>query len=522
MTPLAFESLLYGAYTLIAFGLIAWGLLSAIKNRHAIGLRNAGVFCLVAALLLPIFVATTLGNVPGYAFLLPLAPLLPLLALACAWMNATQLPELGGGGRTLVATTCIWNLVLFVAYTMRALLTLFQIELGPFSSTVLGALATCQHNVRGSAAGLDSAIWLYLPILVPPYRHGSLASLGSASLGSFAATFMAGLFFLALPSSVPAATQEATKLAPRSDIATSIAVAECDWSGLPEFPESFAIFGRTPRIEERIDRAKEIGIEAIELELNADTIGESERFERFAKIAGAAKRAGLARHVVITAPRIGVRMHALRYRELLERAHWAVAETIRPELLVLYSQPFGARSQACVGQLGADKWLELIEHSTKAIREGMPSQRVGIDLAPPSAVARELFAKLGERRLVDRIRFVIDGDRLDHSIPGRDLLEVASWLTKHPTRAAIGIVAHPPSPLRGGGYAMQSDFVRRVLSFAAEQPLVSSIGLGTLVDGRRRLNGYWNVRDLPRPSAALMHELLRSMKAPQTASPAGR
>lgn len=514
------QNFFFWAYTILAFSMAQYAATLALTNRQHLGGRQFLVIALTALLLLPAFGATALGSLPGWGPLLALSPLLPMLCLAAIWSNIKTLKQASAGLMLLLVPISIWNLLLVVLYTLRIVATLGGMDLGHSMSSLLTGFALVQSNVGSQDADLVP-LYLYMPLLVPPFVSASGLRLTINGVSGLLAAGFCTLFLAVLPRSFAlnlmlrkeSSNQEVSL---REDLALSMRLS-LDGKGIHRrLPEGLDALGNSSGLALRIQRAKDLGLSALELPVSADMIGDKKGIERLKQAAKEIRESGLSLIVSVREARAwrGVRrLHPKVYKKAMMDAHWILSEHLAPDLLVLYVRPFSARSRELLGDIDVARWKSMIKESLTVLRKAHPDLQVGVDLELPSKEAQALYQSLNSSSSsIDQIRFVIASDRARSTAVVRSLLSLGGWLASHPPQKSLALVLETPSPLSLGGALAQEASLRRVFSYGTRHALFSSLSFGKMFDSTEGLNGYYNSRARPRPAQRALVEMLQQMR----------
>ncbi len=514
------QNFFFWAYTILAFSMAQYAATLALTNRQHLGGRQFLAIAFTALLLLPAFAATALGSLPGWGPLLALSPLLPVLCIMAIWSNIKTLKQSSAGLMLLLVPISIWNLLLTVLYVLRVGVTLGGFDLGHSMSSLLTGFAMVQRNIGGQDAEL-LPLYLYMPLLVPPFVSASGLRLGINGVSGLLAAGFCTLFLAVLPRSFAlnlmlrkeSSNQE---VALREDLALSMRLS-LDGKGLRRrLPKGLDILGNSSELALRIQKAKGLGLSALELPISADTIGSPKDIERLKAVAKEIREAGLSLIVSVREARAwrGVhRLHPKAYQKAMMDAHWILSEHLAPDLLILYVRPFSERSKELLGNPDVARWKSMIEESLTVLRKAHPDLQVGMDLELPSDETQALYQALNSSSsAVDQIRFVIAGDRAHSTAVVRSLLSLGGWLASHPPQKDLSLVLEAPSPLGLGGALAQDASVRRVFSYGTRHALFRSLSLGKMFDSSQGLNGYYDSRARPRMAERSLVKMLEQMR----------
>lgn len=514
------EALLFTTYSVITALLAVSAGIVAARSIRAGSITTNFAIAGLSLLMLPAFAAASVAHFPGYGIFEAAWILLPALSLACALANARLLRDLGFGGRILVSTTVIWNTLLTVVFTLRALSEIFFIELGIVSALPLSAMSLAQ-GVVGSEAAAGLPVWIWLPVLLPPKSEGGFA-LAARATGGLVACLIVGVVTLAVPPAlelIGAAPEPESTTSPRGDIALSVRMRDSRWTERPRLPDALREFTRA-EFEQDLELAKQLGVGEIELAIGADLIDDDACLARMEEAVRAVRTASLRVAIRVALPPPGsVPMHPRRFGELMQNAHWIVAERLRPDTLILFDRPYDEQTRWVAGNLDPKLWIEIIDAAARQITAGNPRQRCAVVLSPSNHRTRELWIELAKGKLVPDVRFWIEGNRVDGERASRACITLAGWLAEHPATVSVGIAASPPTPLTFGGRSAMGRYYERVFALASGQRTVSTLNLGNLRDGPCGLNGIYTNLGRPRPVHDALRELLTRLTTARPASP---
>ncbi len=516
------QNLFFVAYTTLALVLCLVSAAISISSVKWIGRRHALLVIAIGVLTGPFFLAAAVGSLDGYGPLSLLSPFLPILCAAACYANWRNLPYQSFGTRLLTVCVCIWDLFLFGLYLLRALQTLGHFELGEVGSSLLTSLALAQTSVGGSGAEL-LPVFLYVPLLLPPFASEGKGTVLPCAVSGFLASFMTGLVLIYYPSaaSITTAMREPTEsrpLSPARNVRLSATVdAESDGKGFG-LATWLAATGSTPEFEGRVTRAKDLGLRRLRVTVSADALKAPERFARIERNCAKIRELGLSMTVVTRPSPLLTKTDGIgseAFARHMQEAHWTLAERIKPDLLVLFSQPYGEEIAGTLGRLPVAHWSRLIEDCAAAIHKGHPKLACGIELDASHDFGKELRGALTRKESgIQRILFVMDARLSSSRGLERGLLELEGSLSSGLATKGIAIVGRPPAGLGLGGEAAHVRFVERLIQFADAHKEISDLDLGPLFDSSRGLNGYFDSRDRAKPAMKRLLQLVLGLREP--------
>ena len=518
---ISIHSLFFTAYTLLAIFMAWYGVVLGISNRKQLGRRQ--LYCQIFAgiAVLPFFLATALGSLPGSGPLTWAGPMLPLLCLMLAYTSIKGLRGQSLGVTLLCLPIVSWNLLLAAVYSLRSAQTLLLTDLGHISSSALTALALMQRNIGHADAEL-LPIFLFLPLSLPPFLYSGRHPLFIAAIGGFLASLMISLLASTLPHAWSLNNNlrklpEQEAVAPRPDLRLSMRLTGDGIERPSMLPSYLDILGNTANLELRLQRASELGLAEVELPVRADLVKDEMKFKLLNDLAKEIKARGMGLIVSIQTPSRwshGRQLDFPEYREIMQEAQWILGERLQPDLLVLFTEPFAKLKKATFGTLKVEDWLAIIEESLAILNEGQPGLKTAIDLYPPDDESKELYERLSSASSkLTELRMIIRSNRVGKTQTRRSLHTLAGWLANNPPGKPICLVAEPPAPLGFGGPQAQAAYVERMLAFASRQERITGINLGSMIDSCACLNGYWDSRDQSRPCLATLVASLQILRS---------
>ena len=183
----------------------------------------------------------------------------------------------------------------------------------------------------------------------------------------------------------------------------------------------------------------------------------------------------------------------------LARTHSLVAESLDPDLVVLFSGPFAQHAAAMDKTPTIDEWVTAIGQSASRVRQANPRTKVAIAIGSVAPQAGELFRRLrATNSPVDVVGLAIFQRQWLIEELDKDLSKLQRWVERSPGNRRVQILETGCTPHGVGGELGQWHFLRRVLTLAANAEGIDSVCIDALHDlqssrgllsrtGRRRL-----------------------------------
>ncbi|PIE22771.1 MAG: hypothetical protein CSA62_10685 [Planctomycetota bacterium] len=515
-------TLLYALFGCIALALAGASFVQALLPGGPWSKHHRRVVMATALAVPLLFGGAALGAMLGLGPTLLLNAVLPIVCLTAIYSNHGGLHDQRFGVHALCTVTSLWNAFLFVLYSVRAAQLLFQIDLGTEFCSLLTCNALAQSNIGSPDAAL-LPLWLPLPLLLPPLSGTSRSMLIYASVAGFSASFTLGLHALELPTAYELTT---TMRQPVEHATLSVSEMRSLGMSLGDIgelrsksnSEAERWIGNVPSIEGRIARAHELGLDRVRMSVHLDEELDQDFFARAEELRESLVEAKLKLVLALVPPRRSrTPLPPAQQRKRAEDAQWILSERLRPDLLILFSQPLVGPGSECYGRLPVAHWCAWIQSCARTIRQARPSQRCGIELSPGHPQALALYESLlGEEVELQELHFALDARSYHMPSLQQSLLELDGWLLTRKTSKTLGLLALPPAPLGLGGMQAQVSYVRRFVAFANRYQSFKHLDLGPMWDGPNGWNGYWNARDIERPALAeLRSSILQVHAAPR-------
>lgn len=468
---------LLGAYTLL---LICWALASAAAriSEHA---RVHRIGTAAAALLLPPAVAAAafgpaLGEPGAQAALLALPP----LVLLCTWANVMTLRDQGFAARFFHAPILAWNLLLASSYAVRAAQDLFGFDLGTYGTAITGAFVEVQTLV-GSPRAAANPHWHYLPFALPLWlayraRHWLVLVATSA-----VACGLLALLLAAMPGTFHRAQMFR---APIGEVAAAPAQTLPRLGLLEHVPGPRQTWLPPPVLLRHLGA---LGADQVVVALRPEFLGDDEAVQALTAHFAALRQARMEIVVTILPPGRTLSLPAKDLDELareMAKAQWLAAERLQPDLLVLFSGPYGNLADAALGTSTLEQWQKVITRCAKEARQANAKIRTAVALEGRAPHTRELFRWLrADESPVDVVAFAIEAGTQPLDEIRNDLGVLEDWSRKIPGTRPLLVLTAGTSPQSAGGELGQWHFLRAVLEFAARARGVEAVVLGALADG---------------------------------------
>lgn len=461
MTP---SLVLYLALTAATLALCLWAAGTALARGEGHGGSHRAWTLLTAVLLPLVALATALAATPGYGDWMPAAAALPVLVIAATWANATTLRRQSWWLRILHLPVFAFNASLAGIYTVRVVQDLSGIDLGDWGTAITAGHAALQTRVGGPGA-FDNPIWLHLPILLPlslryrwPHRF---ALLGCSAI--------AGGMLAALFATMPAAYHrtQSFRTTPVSEqllLPPSLGVGT-------KVPWGDRVLSAEERDAWRA-HVLDLGIDHVAVEVTPDSFENTALLDQLVAEVERARSQGL-RVFVLTAPPAAYSLVPARdLRELrtaMSRMHWLAAERLRPDLLVLYSGPFGRLSRKLARVDTIEQWLDSIRQSAQEARQANPEVKLAVAIESRGPHSEELFRALkSDRSPVDVVGLDVFPDQLTLGEVRGALRALRRWIERSPGPRPVAILETGACPQTCGGELGQWTLLATVLRFAGD------------------------------------------------------
>lgn len=454
---------LFLALTAATVALCLWAAASALPPADGHGGSHRAWTLLAALLLPPVALATALAGTPRFAQLMPVGAVLPVLVIAGTWSNVTTLRWQSWWVKVLHFPVMVFNATLAGLYALRCVQDLSGIDLGDWGTAITAGHAALQVRI-GHASATDNPIWLHLPLLLPiclRYRwyHRIVLLLGSA---------LSVVLLSLLVAAMPAAFHRSQSFRAQPNEQALV------------LPPSLGVGAKVPwadRLLDDDDRQRwrdhvlDLGVDHVAIEVTAASFDDPLLGMQLQQEIAFARSHGL-RIVVLTAPERSFALVPARdLRELslsMSRVHWLAAEKLQPDLLVLYSGPFGrlAKMTAQIGTIA--QWTETIRRSAAEARQGNPDVKLAVAIEGRAPHDEELFRKLrADDSPVDVVGLNVfpGAQRLGELQDGLRLL--GRWIERSPGNKEIAIIETGACPQTTGGELGQWQFLTTVIRFAA-------------------------------------------------------
>jgi hypothetical protein len=469
--------------------------------------RTHRLWAFLTGSLLPLAVAgTVLGTAMGYSILTPLGLLLPGLVLAGTWSNMITMRTQSMGVRLLHLPVVTFNTLLLGIYTLRLAQDLCGADLTVYGAAVTAGYGLMQHRV-GQIGAESNPIWVHLPFLLPlavryHWPHKIVLAMSSALSCCLLAVLVAVM---------PFAYHRASSY----------------WNAEPAMPElraGFTIGVQMPwaiRIAPQSRRAMwqqqalELGVKSVSFVVRPDLFDDGELLRQVQEEISFARSYDLEVIAVAMPPAqiyLQPALDVARLGEAMAPLHGKLAETLSPDILVLYAGPFGQLVPFATRPGTIDDWLNVFYRSAAEVRRTNSSVRVAVSLESRAPHAQELFRRLkADDGPVDVVGLsVFPGKHTMEEIQaGMDML--TQWCESVPGDKEVRVLEIGASPHADGGELGQWHFLQAALVFATRTRIVTGATIVALIDedmsfgllaadGRRR-RSWSGLHELLNPSA---------------------
>jgi hypothetical protein len=469
--------LLFGLYTLFAVVCALWAAATAAVRVREHGATHRAWTFLASTLTPPLTAGVALVDVLALPYLRPLVAALPVLVIAGTWSSVMTLRDQGLLLKGLHLPVFTLNVLLAGIYGVRAVQELLGEDLG-----LIGSAATATHAQLQTWIGHPSAdqnpLWLHLPILLPlclrfRWPHHLLLAI-AASIASIVLAVFATV--------APFAFQKADSF--RRPIEGPILVPAGLTFGV-KVPWADRRFDEETLLRWRRDLLA-LGIDHVTVEVAPETFEDEPLLRQVLDEIRWARDLGL-RLVVVAAPPLQFRLVPARdLRELaaaIGKGQWLAAERLRPDLLVLFSGPFGQLRPLAVRNATLPEWLETIRDSAAAVRQANPSVQVAVSVESRGPHSAELFRHLkAADSPVDVVGLsIFPGDRTLPEVE-QTYAGLANWCARTPGDRPVRVFEAGASPYSCGGELGQWHFLAALLLHAHRFRGLTAISIDSLTD----------------------------------------
>ena len=458
-----------------------------------------------ASLLPPAIAASVLGVALGQDFITPIAITLPVLVLAGTWANTITLRDQGIGLRLLHLPVFVFNTLLVGIYTVRIVQDLCGADLTVFGTAVTGAYGLLQHRV-GQLGADSNPVWLHLPFLLPVCLRYRWPQKTALVLSSSIALSLLTVLVAATPFAYTRAKSYWDATPPTPVLSAEFPVGvQVPWTD------------RVTSLEQREkwrQQVLELGARSVSFVVRPDLfqdlelLGQVQDEIRFARDLGLEVVA-----LSMPPPELNIRpaQDVVELGEVMAPLHWLVAEKLAPDLLVLFSGPFGQLTRFTNRGGTIAEWLEVFELRASEVAQANPEVRVAVSLESRAPHAREMFRRLKDDGPVDVVGLSMFPGL--HTMPEIEagLVMLGLWCEKVPGDVPVRILETGASPYGCGGERGQWNFLQAVLAFSSSTRGVTGITIVALTDqqdaygllaadGRRRVSWH-GLRRVLNPAA---------------------
>lgn len=508
--------LLYLLYSGLAVALCVWTALLAAQPIEEHKPMHRGLTLLPALLLPPAVGIATLAWPFGRPELLLALLAVPPLALAAEVSAGMTLSGQNILVRLLHVPVAAWNATLVVIYLLRAGLELGGTDVSTEMAALVNAHAHLQRNV-GQVDALAAPFWFHIPLMMPLWLRYGVAHILALLVSSTVAVAMLGLLALQMPWGFDQAEgfrDGGTDIVSlRSDLEVGVSI--------PVLSTPPAAWAPTRMSRGAWDAQQlalqELDPQIVSVEIGPDTLEDVSAMERLLELREAAH--GDGRKFIVTArpPERFDRRPAddlERLASAMGDVHRAAAARLRPDLLVLYAEPYGRLADCIASPATIDDWVERVRKDSIVPKRAVPGLRVAVTLSSRAAHAEELFLRLSKPSSpVDAVGLMLRPDRMTMGDVQAALKTWKGWAALHPKGKEIWVLDTGAVPAVVGGELGQWRFLREVLMFAHDTARVRGVAFESIVDrkrasgllaafGRHRMAFTWLDRSLDERSPA--------------------
>jgi hypothetical protein len=473
--------LLFVLFSAVAVAMCLWTAVSALRGIPEHDKSHRAWTLAAASLLPPVTALTAFGpwlELPGTR---PLIAILPVLIVAGTWSNAMTLRDQGLLRNTLHLPVFAFNTGLAGLYAVRAAQDLSGADLGTWGTAITGGHALLMTFV-GDRAADTNPVWLHLPLLLPLWlRYGAAHTLALAACSAIAAALVATLA-AAMPLAFDRAESYRRPVDPPAAMRSGQRVGvEVAWADRLLSPDE--------RDDERA-RLSGLGVDMVTIEVGPELFEDAALLRQTREELDFARARGLTVTVACRPPARFGRIPAADVAELsraMAKVHWLAAEKLAPDVLFLYTGPFGSldRATARIGTI--DEWTELARRGASEARQGNPAVAVGIVLDSRAPHAEELFVRLGaDDSGIDILGLSVRPDALTPDDLETALRVLDRWCRRIDRDRPIWLCGTGACPWSTGGELGQWHFLATVLSWAARNQRITGVSISALTDERHR------------------------------------
>ena len=479
--------LLYLIYSGFALLMCLWAFGSALPRSedHDVGHRW---LLLMSSVVLPLCVlSATAGFLVGRPETAAALLVAPLLVLSAITANTITLHRQGFFRRLLHVPIAAWNGTLAIIFLLRGGLDVAGIDVVPETLAILNAHAHLQTHV-GSIDATSWPLLMHLPILLPlASSRGSAANdLALFAWSSTSACLLALLalhmpFALKQVESYCSDTLSVDRALPelRSDLHVGVGLELVTENRLgPSLDDDIAL-------EARIHALGQLRPDTVFVSVRPeDVIREGLALERLVALKDRCTRND-QRLVVSVRP--SERFFRVPARDLAEfggsvaEAHWAVAESIKPDVLVLYTGPYQELSTIIATPVSISEWVDRFAQDAKQVCSRAPDTRTAIAISSRARHAEDLYRRLvAKTSPVDLIALSLRLEESTFEDLERRLTTWRDWAQRIPGDRRLLALCPRSVPVLVGGETGQWIAIRRLLLFGQRTPRVDTIICGTL------------------------------------------
>ncbi len=486
--------LVYGIITLVAALLCLWtGVSAAPRIREHRGSHRL-VTGIGATLLLPAAGAPALATALGFPELAYGTILLPVAVMCCTWSNVITMRDQGWSLKLLHLPTFLFNTLLLGLYTVRVVQDFLGQDLGTWGGAVTIAHVSLQTQV-GQASAAANPVWFHLPFLLPlclRFRWYHVVALTFSSAVSMALLY---LLVAAMPMAHVCADsyRHAGSAEPRQ-------IDRGHGSLAVKLPWGHQLLPTSTRRQIR-EALRELRPHSVTIDVGANTFDDDELHEQVKRELAWAKEQAMPVTVICTpspsqlptpeTSLVGLGQQLARTQLL--------AASLEPDLVVLFSGPFGRLAALTVKTPSIDEWVTAIAQAAGQVRQSNPRVKVGVTIESIAPRAGELFRRLrAPDSPVDIVGLAIFRRQWRIQDLDKDLSRLRRLVERSPGSRPVQILETGCTPHAVGGELGQWNFLRRILALAADIEGIDGVCIDALHDlqstrglltwtGRRRL-----------------------------------
>ena len=409
---------------------------------------------------------------------------LPVLVIAGTWSNVMTLKDQVLVLKLLHLPVLAFNAALAGIYGVRALQELCGIDLGTWGTTITTGHALLQVWI-GQQGAETNPMWLHLPFLLPLWLRYQWQHKLALLLACLMAVAMGSLLVMGMPLAyIKAQSYREAPIEPSKD------------EPLKELPATLPVgvkvpWGERMMTEQRLGEWRShlagLAVDHVAVEVGPELFADEPLLLQVKREIGMARQRGLAIVVVAQPP---LQFGTIPARDLNELAHTMLvvqqqaAKQLEPDLLVLFSGPFGRLSDLLAKNGTLEQWKEVIVEAATRARAARPTMRLSVAIEHQALHAYELFRWLkANESPVEVVGLALyPGSRTMEEVQAM-LATAERWCRRTPGDRPTYVVETGACPYTCGGELGQWNFLRTLLAVACRAAPQGGVCIDSLIDG---------------------------------------